>query len=162
MTRKKVAGTNGSRHRCNTDKCRRLANGDDGLCLGCREVRAQEREARQLLELQEVDPNASAMETIDALRFAKIDTEIRNHLQGVQIAELEMKLVQTEMNEQVKRMRDVVAAKVAHRDQLNATVKSLRPAYDKLLRELAAKYGIADVSKMTIDADVGLIRELAD
>lgn len=144
------------RHRCSLDGCRRLAVAGGELCQPC-------LDARDLRELQEVDPGARRIDTLDGLRFAKLDTEMRNHMQGIRIADLEIAALNVSKAQQIQQLRESLDSQIRQKEnqrkQLTADMNALRPRYDALIVELAERYGV-DKRKMTIDADVGLIREL--
>jgi hypothetical protein len=140
-----------------------LAINGTGLCKVCAEKQTPVETEDEIFD--QID-GTRTMSKMDVLRFAKVDTEMRNHHQGARIAELEIKILKDTMLAEVNalqlRYRDQIRNKNSEREQLLASAQALRPEYNSLLAELADRYGISDRSKMAIDTDVGTIRELTD
>lgn len=91
---------------------------------------------------------------LEALRFAKIDTEARNDNQALQI--LDFRIRETRSRAELE-----LAQLTTQKHQLQAAIEARKPVYLALVKELAEKYGIEDPSKMTIDTDTGVIRDLS-
>ena len=88
----------------------------------------------------------------EALRFGKLDAEIRNHMQGIQLATFQTESVTTDYNNKIKQLKE---RKVhLHNEAARAKVE-----YDSLLNQLAEDYGIPDPSRIIIDPDAGTIRD---
>jgi hypothetical protein len=92
---------------------------------------------------------------IEALTFAKMDTEIRNCSQGIQLCDLRADKIRNEMNQGI-------LAQSLEKQRLQNMLKDLQSKYVPYMRELAEKYEIADSAKMTIDPDTRVIRDLSD
>jgi hypothetical protein len=90
--------------------------------------------------------------TEEALRFGKVDAEIRNALQGVKIADLET--TNLEAMYHAKKL-----ALSTQKISLLKEVERLQVGYTTVVQELADKYGI-DPKHMTIDPDTGVIHDL--
>jgi len=104
------------------------------------------------LHLDDGDEGVVKLSELDALRFGKLDSDIRNHLQGVQLADMKILSVQREAREQVTSLE-------VQRERLRAMAKSLQPQYDALVKELADKHGIPDPKRMIIDPEAGTVRD---
>ena len=90
----------------------------------------------------------------EALRFGKLDAEMRNHIQGIKIIELEHADMKRDFNDRLRSKSD---EKVA----LTRAIESVRPEYEELVKTLAKKYKIPDHKKMSIDPDSRAIRDLS-
>jgi len=91
---------------------------------------------------------------LEALRFAKIDTEARNDNQALQLLDYKMAAVRQRAEQELSQL-------AMQKRQLQAAIDARKPAYEQLVRELAAKYGIDDPTKMTIDPETCVIRDLS-
>ena len=74
-------------------------------------------------------------------------------MQGIQLISYQMEKLESEF-----RMKH--HALMNQKQNLESLAKSLRPEYESLIHSLAEKYGVQDASKMAIDADTGVIRDL--
>jgi hypothetical protein len=92
---------------------------------------------------------------MEALKFGKMDAEIRNCLQGIQLSEYEMNRIR--MDSQMK-----LEAQIQIRTKLSDRLSGLRREYEPFVRDLAQTYGIQDPNKMSIDPDTGIIRDLSN
>ena len=101
---------------------------------------------------KESDPVRHLTE-LEALQFSKLDTEMRNRLQGLRIADLELERFE-------RAHQDQRISMLAHKQQLTNEISAAKPEYEVFIRKLARKYRIQDPDKMTIDPDVGIIKEL--
>lgn len=95
------------------------------------------------------------MKEVEALRFGKMDAEIRNAVQGIKLLDYEVE------NEKI-RYRAALQSMLSRRAQLEARLEALKGEYDPLIADLAASYGIDDASRMTIDPDSGTIRDVKE
>ena len=91
------------------------------------------------------------MDERDALRFGKLDAEMRNRLQGIQLKEFEIQDVKRKNQEQLNSLRQIQA-------QLKVEVSGIKPFYDALLNELSKRYGIPK-ERIIVDPDSGTIRD---
>lgn len=93
------------------------------------------------------------LDNVDALRFGKIDAELRNAVQGQTIIDFKMSELNTMHKQRIKELQ-------ANREHLCALVAASKGQYLELVDKLAKKYGIDDPSQMTIDPDNGIVRDL--
>jgi hypothetical protein len=91
---------------------------------------------------------------LEALKWAKLDTEMRNALQGIRLADMEVV-------EAKRAFLDLRNVKELEKQKLQAMVAKIRPEYEQLVDELGKKYGIEPKS-MAIDPDTRVIRDLSD
>lgn len=96
--------------------------------------------------------NVKKLSEVDTLRFGKLDAEMRNHMQGIHIANLEIDKINSQSQVQVKHME-------TQREQLKLLVEGLRPQFEAFIEELAAKHGISDPKNMVVDPETGTIRD---
>ena len=89
----------------------------------------------------------------EALRWGKMDAEMRNDLQGLRLADFETEVLQREYVQ--KR-----ATYDALKKQLSASIELKKQEYQKFTLSLAEKYKV-DPKKMAIDPDTGSIREVS-
>jgi len=87
---------------------------------------------------------------LEALKFNRIDVEIRNSLQGQRLADFEIEKTDRDAQE-IKRL------KMLEKARLQALVERLKPEYETLVLDIAKKYNI-DPKTMTIDPDTRVIR----
>ena len=91
---------------------------------------------------------------LEASRWGRLDAEMRNALQGLRLADLEV--------EQAKRQFvEFRSIKELEKGRLQGMIEKIRPEYKQLVDELGEKYGI-DPTKMAIDPDTRVIRDLSD
>jgi len=138
-TTKKVAKV--KRRVCKSKRCMKTALPDSVFCEGC---------------VEKNDPANLVLKTteVEALRFAKLDAELRNDRQAVQLFDYRMADIKN------KAEREIVA--LAHqKQQIEAAITARKPEYQQLVKSLAEKYGIDDPNKMTIDPDTCVIRDLS-
>jgi hypothetical protein len=126
-----------------------------GACAedGCRRRRANGSEYCKNHLAENPESGVTRLERIDALKFGKIDAELRNAVQGKQIADFKIAELQQVYQQRVKELK-------AEREQLGRIIESQRADYLELVKSLADKYGIDDVKQMTIDPDNGIVRDL--
>jgi hypothetical protein len=89
---------------------------------------------------------------VEALTFARMDSDIRCHILGARNADLELDLLHR--NFQAKKA-EYENNKALSQQQLNL----LRPQYVEFSRGLAEKYNV-DQKRMVIDPDTRVIRDL--
>jgi hypothetical protein len=89
----------------------------------------------------------------EALRFGKMDAEIRNYLQGI-------RLVDYEFQDNERAYETKKATLFTNRQQLEYRMGVLRQQYEEMVKGLAKKYRIPDPTQMSIDPDTGIIRDL--
>ena len=98
------------------------------------------------------DPNVLKLTEVEALRWGKMDAEMRNTLQGARLEELELELLARNYVQQKQ-------AKEALRQRLLLEIEQRKKEYTEFTATLAEKYKI-NPEKMAIDPDTGVIREL--
>ena len=89
----------------------------------------------------------------EALRWGKMDAEMRNDLQALRLENYEIETLN----------RNYVQQKQAHelmKKQLLDSVEARKRQYQELTKTLAEKYKV-DPQKMAIDPDTGSIREVS-
>lgn len=109
---------------------------------------------RAVKKKTEQDPiaNVNKLSEIDCLRFGKLDAEIRNRMQGMQLVDHNMEQAVREHNEKMEKLKLTKQA-------FQLQIQSMKPQYDALLKELSEKHGISDPRQMIIDPDSGTIRD---
>ena len=141
VTKKTPANGKPKRVQCSAEGCRRYRTTGSDFCKA-----HSEEESRDPLEA------VARLSEIECLRFAALDTEIRNHMQGIQIEELQ---INKEAVEYQARRRQREHA----RESLMAEVKAKKAQYQAMVTELAAKFDM-DPRRCSIDPDNGVIRDL--
>jgi hypothetical protein len=89
---------------------------------------------------------------VESLRFGKFDAELRNVMQGIQLKEYEIEKAQREYQEKRNSLMN-------QKTELVLKQQALKPQYVEMVEGLAKKYKM-DSTKMTIDPDSGIIREI--
>lgn len=133
------------RKRCTFPGCKKLQISGALFCKGHLNGQEATEEAP--------DDKVVKLSERDALRFGKIDAEVRNALQGQQLVDYKITEIQQKTRAQVTELQ---AAKA----RLIALVKSHEHDYRALVEELAETYGIDDPKNMAIDPDNGTVRDL--
>lgn len=126
---------------CKTKRCMKTALDDGIFCPGC---------------AKNNDPAEVVVKTteLEALRWAKLDTEFRNDRQAIQIFDFKCKEIKDKAEQEI-------AGLVNQRAQLEAAITARKPEYQELVKSLAKRYGIKDPARMTIDPDTQVIRDLS-
>ena len=147
MPRKKISAkriekpAKAKRKVCATKGCRKTAVAGSVFCPVCGPANDGPNVVVKVTELE-------------ALRFARVDTETRNDSQAIQLIDYKIaevrKRAELDLNQLSMQKR-----------QLALAIEARKPAYQELIKTLAEKYGIEDTSKMTIDPDTGVIRDLS-
>lgn len=104
---------------------------------------------------------AAKVSEMDALRFGKLDAEMRNHLGGMRIADLELERLDRQMD---KAKTDYVNTKtqlVSQKRALQGLVDQLKPEYDSLVNRIAEEHGIESPKSMSIDPETRVVRDLS-
>ena len=130
------------RKRCSEEGCRRLQVAGSLYCAD----HASKAAASP-------DEGTIKLTEIEALRFGKMDAEMRNILQGIQLVTLEAEKVQREAQDKLRTLE-------GNKRQLKDKLQSIKPGYTEFVTELAEKYGVEDPSKMSLDPDTGTVRDL--
>ena len=140
---KKKTPSNGKpkRVKCGMEGCRKYRLPDSDYCL----AHAKE-EALDPLEA------VTKLTEIECLRFVAMDTEMRNHLQGIKIEDLELGREQVAHEAKRKQRLHV-------REQYAVALKAKQVQYKALVTEMAARFNM-DPTKCAIDPDSGVIRDL--
>jgi hypothetical protein len=126
---------------CKTKKCMKTAAADQDLCPVC-------------LDNADADSKVLKVTEVEALRFAKLDAELRNDRQALQIFDFKMSEIKDKAEKEITDLSN-------QRQQVSAAITARKPEYQQLVKALADKYGIEDPSKMTIDPDTCVIRDLS-
>jgi hypothetical protein len=87
---------------------------------------------------------------IEALKFNRIDVEIRNSLQGQRLADFEIDKAERDA-------QDLKRLKMLEKARLQAIVERMKPEYEALVKSIAEKFNL-DPTTMTIDPDTRVIR----
>ena len=117
------------------------------------EVLVQEVKQELPVQQEDVFDNVLIMTDLEALKFGKMDAEIRNAALSMQLIGYLKKDIRTEFEGKMRAEDEKMAA-------LNKLINTLRPEYEALIEELMKKYEIKDRTKMSIDPDTKIIREL--
>jgi len=131
------------RKQCKTPGCRKRAPLGK---LYCKECQADLDEAAFPID------KVMKMTDLEAYKFSSLDTEIRNHLQGIRIVDLEKKVADIDHIKSQER-RDL------QKKQLSELVESKQGEYASFINNLASKYNL-DAQKMSLDPDSKIIRDL--
>ena len=94
------------------------------------------------------DDGVQKLTEVEALRFGKLDAEIRNARMGMDLSRHEI----VRLNQQIAAIRNQIARVNDHLE------KELQPAYNRFVSGLAKKYEIP-VNRLVIDPDIGTIRD---
>jgi hypothetical protein len=89
---------------------------------------------------------------LESLRFAALDTEIRNYMQGIQIEELNINKEAVEYQNRRKQREHA-------KERLLAEVKAKKAQYKEMVTALAGKFNM-DPKHCAIDPETGIIRDL--
>lgn len=127
---------------CSVKGCRRkaLANGKCKKCSTLENTVSTTEGVKRLTE-------------VEALKFGKLDAEIRNGLQGLRLLAFEAKEIQAKYQTDIKKKQDEEAS-------LRTRLQQIQPGYNKLIEELAKKYGIDDPQQMVVDTDSRIVRDV--
>jgi hypothetical protein len=126
---------------CKTKGCRKSALAESELCKTCT---SNAEASEQVVRVTE----------IEALRFGKLDAEMRNDRQAVQLLDYQMTAIKNKAEADISNLN-------RQKQQLLSGITARKPEYKALINDLAEKYGIEDPNKMTIDPDTGVIRDLS-
>ena len=100
-----------------------------------------------------VSEQIKKLDQLDALKFGKIDAEMRNMLQGIRLTEYELAEVK-------KIAEEKTAILNSQLQKLKADVERTKPEYEALMKVIAKKYKV-DGKRMTLDPDSGVIHEMS-
>ena len=135
---KKAKAKKKTSSKCEAKRCRKEPLSAQVFC----EKHAKKNDAQaQVLKL----------EINEALRFGKLDAEIKNHLQGIKLAEYEIQSIKRQFQDRIKAQMD-------HQAQLKLDVARVKPLYDDLLGEISKRYDIP-TANLLIDPDSRTIRD---
>jgi DNA repair ATPase RecN len=98
---------------------------------------------------------AVKMSELEALKFGKMDAEMRNCLQGIQLADYEVNRIRIEAQQKMEQQQ-------MQRSKLTSQLERLKAEYVPFVKELAKKYDMPDPEKMAIDPDSRIIRDISD
>lgn len=111
-------------------------------------------EGEKISEVDVPDDKVVKLSERDALRFGKVDAEVRNAIQGQRLIDYQITELQQKAEAKIKELQGQKA-------RLIAMVESHEQDYKALIEELAKTYGIPDHKKMAIDPDNGTVRDLS-
>lgn len=131
------------RKRCSEKGCRKLRVAGSEWCAD-HLTEASSSPGDSVLKLNEVE----------ALRFGKLDAEMRNALQGIRLIVLEMEKLQRETQDKLRTYE-------GNKKLMKERLEGIRPEYEEFVAALAEKYGVDDPSRMSIDPDTGIVRYLS-
>ena len=109
--------------------------------------------AKKARKVEEVIDAVTKLTELEAMKFGKIDAEIRNAALSIQVATYKKQEYRTEYEIRCRQEDEKIA-------EYNMLIKKLRPEYEALMKELIEKYKISDVCKLSIDPDTRVIREI--
>jgi len=134
----------GPRKRCDSEDCRRLRLNGSTYCRFHQSKPASAEVA---------DENVVKLSERDALRFGKVDAEVRNAIQGQKLIDYEINVVQQNVRQKIAELQQRKA-------ELINVVREYQGSYQAIVQEIAETYGIHDPAKMAIDPDAGIVRDL--
>jgi hypothetical protein len=111
----------------------------------------RKEKAKEVEHINPVD-HVQKITELEGAKFAAVDAEIRNHLQGMKILEQEMQLAEIAFREQQGNRQ-------LQRASLQAKVNAKESEYKNFVASLAEKYGL-DEKQLAIDPDTLIIRDL--
>jgi len=118
-----------------------------------KEKKGKSRKGQRGKDLRDASDRCVHLTEVEALRFGKLDAEMRNALQGLRLADADTELTKREYASKVAGLQE-------HKQQLVAKLASLRATYEPFVSKLAEKYGMKDPKSMSVDPDTGVIRDL--
>lgn len=92
------------------------------------------------------------LDQIEALKFGKLDAEMRNLAQG-------LKLISYEIQDVRRQADDRIATLELNKKKIAADLERARPEYQALLKEIAERHGIDDPKNLLIDPDSGIVHD---
>jgi hypothetical protein len=114
--------------------------------------RKKKKKQQKKVVVQHPVDHVVKLEPLEAALFGKSDAEIRNALQGIKIAELELKTLETDYQTRKTFL-------TMQRQKLTQEVEVLKAGYSTVVQQLAEKYDIAP-ENMTINPDTGVIHDV--
>jgi len=87
----------------------------------------------------------------EALLFGKIDAEMRNNLQAIELNKYKLDALTRDFQE---KKATLIHMQAKHQEEINR----IKPEYDDMLQSFAKKYGIP-AKVMVIDPDTGTVRD---
>ncbi len=98
---------------------------------------------------------------LEAARFAALDAEIRNSIQGTKILELEIEAADGNLRTVALRHKADQNKRNADKAAIEAAVQIKRAEYTDFVTALGEKYDL-DPQQMTVDPDTRLLRDLRE
>lgn len=129
------------RKRCAGEGCQKLAPYGSIFCEECAGANDGPSSVEKVTELE-------------ALRFAKLDTEARNDNQALEILNFKMAAVRQRAELELSQLQ-------MQKRQLQASMDARKAPYESMVLDLAERYGIKNPSQMTIDPETCVIRDLS-
>lgn len=87
----------------------------------------------------------------EALLFGKLDAEMRNNLQAIELNRYKLDALTRDFQE---KKATIIHLQDKHREEINR----IKPEYDSMLQSFSKKYGIPPQA-MVIDPDTGTVRD---
>lgn len=153
MVRAKTKRKKPANKQCSVKGCRKVRRDDTEFCRQHQNGSSQQKVASNGADQTELDEGVIRLDGVDALKFGKIDAELRNAMQGQKIADYQMSEMQTLHKQRMKELQ-------ANKEHLGHLIAAHKAEYMELVTALAEKYGIDDPTMMTIDPDNGIVRDL--
>lgn len=117
--------------------------------------KARSKSKRQAPDEQQApDEAVTRISREDSLHFGKLDAEIRNAAQGIQL--LNYRIAEEEAKYKARQL-----GLTAERGNLEMTIKTIKPEYEALVAKLAKESGIENPKTMAVDPDTGTVRDLS-
>jgi len=96
---------------------------------------------------------------LEAAKFAALDAELRNTLQGIRILDLETETAENAFRSSVARHQSDQAQRQSQKKMLEGAVVVKKDEYTRFVKTLAESYGL-DPAKMSIDPETRTLRDL--
>ncbi|NNL47881.1 MAG: hypothetical protein HKO76_05905 [Acidimicrobiia bacterium] len=103
---------------------------------------------------------------VELLRLGKFNSDMQNAILSAKLAAIEGRELKSKAENEVRvfqeRADTEICKKEEERKSHSEEAKKLKASFDAFTTVLATKYGIDDPSKMVVDPDTGVIRDLRD
>jgi hypothetical protein len=111
------------------------------------------------LEVESPIDGVQRVTELEAAKFAALDAELRNTLQGIRILDLETETAENNLRSIVARHQSDQAQRQSQKKMLEGVVGTKRDEYTLFVKTLAATYDL-DPTKMSIDPETRTLRDL--
>lgn len=99
------------------------------------------------------------VDEFEAVKFAQLDAELRNHLQMIRILDLEATKAETDLRDYVAQHQAAQAQRNSQKQFYETQVLLKKKEYQGFVAGLGERYGL-DPTKMAIDPETRTIRDL--